>query len=280
MASSLNKVMVIGNVGKEPDLRYTPDGTATSKFSVAANRVWTTPEGEKREETEWFNIVTWRDLAEKCSAYVKKGQKVYVEGRQQTRKWTDPQGVEKRFTDLIAYRIVLMWKPRSAAGGEDEGDGATVLEDSGDAGNSGMDDSLNSLMVIGTLLKDPEMHQSPDGNSRTNFTVVVKRGWKSPDGEHREETELVSVVAWKKLAETIGNNMAKGQRVFVEGRLQTRKWTDPEGVEKRLMSLVANQVVFAFKPRTTGAPVGEEETSGPPAEESDDAGADGEIPFQ
>ena len=123
MASSLNKVMIIGNVGKDPELRYTPDGTPTTKFSVAVSRVWNTPEGERKEETEWFNVVTWRKLAETCSNYVYKGQKIYVEGRLQTRKWTDQQGVEKRYTDLVAERVMFLGKPKGsvAPGGEEEG---------------------------------------------------------------------------------------------------------------------------------------------------------------
>jgi single-strand DNA-binding protein len=136
MASSLNKVMIIGNVGREPELRYTPDGTPTTKFSVAVSRVWNTPEGERKEETEWFNVVTWRKLAETCGNYVYKGQKVYVEGRLQTRKWTDPQGVEKRFVDLIANQVVFLGKPKSqvGAGGEEE-TAAAPTEEGEEGGN-------------------------------------------------------------------------------------------------------------------------------------------------
>ena len=102
-------------------MRYTPDGTPTTKFSVAVSRTWTTPDGEKKEETEWFNVVTWRKLAETCGNYVYKGQKVYVEGRLQTRKWTDPQGVEKRYTDLVANQVVFLGKPKgSTAAGDEE----------------------------------------------------------------------------------------------------------------------------------------------------------------
>jgi single-strand DNA-binding protein len=278
MASSLNKVSVIGNVGREPELRYTPDGTPTTKFSVASNRTWNTPEGEKREETEWFNVVTWRDLADKCSAHVTKGQKVYVEGRLQTRKWTDPQGVEKRFTDLIAYRVVILWKARSMTNG-DEGAAPMDLEDIDESGNSGLANSLNCLMMIGTLTKDAETQHGADGSPRTTFTIAVKRGWKTPDGEQKEETELVSVVAFKKLAETLSNNLSKGQKVYVEGRMQTRKWTDQEGVERHMINLVANQVVFPFKPRVAAGDSGfpNSEPVAAPPEEGEESGE--EIPF-
>jgi single-strand DNA-binding protein len=132
MASSLNKVMIIGNVGRDPELRYTPDGTPTTKFSVAVSRVWKTPDGEQKEETEWFNVVTWRKLAETCSNYVYKGQKVYVEGRLQTRKWTDPQGVEKRFVDLVANQVMFLGKTKGAAGPVGEGEEAAAPAEEGD----------------------------------------------------------------------------------------------------------------------------------------------------
>jgi single-strand DNA-binding protein len=128
MASSLNKVMIIGNVGRDPELRYTPDGTPTVRFSVAVNRVWNTPDGERKEETEWFNVVAWRKLAETCSNYVYKGQKVYVEGRLQTRKWTDQQGTEKRFTDLVASQVVFLGRPKGAVGAPGEEETAIAAE--------------------------------------------------------------------------------------------------------------------------------------------------------
>jgi len=272
MASSLNRLMVIGNVGKEPELRYTPDGTATSRFSVAANRRWMATDGTWQEETEWFTVVVWRDLAEKVDAYIKKGQKVYVEGRLQTRKWNDPQGVERRFTDLIANRIVVMWNARNSS--EEGAAPGLILEE--DEANGGISDSLNSFSVIGRLNDDPKY--TAEGTPRANFTLLVKHGWKTPDGEHKEVTEYINVVAWRRLAETIGNSLGKGQKVYVEGRLQNRKYTDRDGNEKRTTDLVANQVVYMARPRATGAAPGEEETGGPMPDEGTEPGSD-EIPF-
>jgi single-strand DNA-binding protein len=134
MASSLNKVMIIGNVGRDPEMRYTPDGTPTAKFSVAVSRSWTTPDGEKKEETEWFNVVTWRKLAETCGNYVHKGQKVYVEGRLQTRKWTDPQGVEKRYTDLVANQVMFL-SPKATSSDAQTEESPAAADDTDDAGD-------------------------------------------------------------------------------------------------------------------------------------------------
>jgi len=121
MAISLNKVMIIGNVGRDPEMRYTPDGKANAKFSVAVSRAWTNQEGERKEETEWFNIVAWDKLAEICGEYVKKGQKIYVEGRLQTRTWEGQDGLKHKTTDLIARDVVFMSARTRPASPEEEG---------------------------------------------------------------------------------------------------------------------------------------------------------------
>ncbi len=108
MAASLNKVMIIGNVGRDPEMRYTQNGTAITSFSVAAGRRWTTPEGEQREETEWFNVVTWNKLAETASRFVTKGSRVYIEGRLQTRSWEGPDGQKRYRTEVVAQTMILL----------------------------------------------------------------------------------------------------------------------------------------------------------------------------
>src|SRR5215211_7253032 len=89
MAGSLNKVLLIGNVGRDPEMRYLQSGEPVTTFSVATNRRWTGPDGQPREETEWHNVVAWRRLAEQCNEYLAKGRHVYVEGRLQTRACED-----------------------------------------------------------------------------------------------------------------------------------------------------------------------------------------------
>ena len=81
MTRGLNKVMIIGNLGRDPEMRYTPSGKPVTSFSVATSRTWTTTDGDRREATEWFNVVAWRDLAEICNQYLRKGSKVLIEGR-------------------------------------------------------------------------------------------------------------------------------------------------------------------------------------------------------
>src|SRR5512141_106963 len=91
-SSSLNKVMIIGNIGGEPEMRFTPGGNPVTTFSVATNRVYNSTDGERKEETEWFNIVTWNKTAEFANQYLSKGRKVYVEGRLHTRTWDGQDG--------------------------------------------------------------------------------------------------------------------------------------------------------------------------------------------
>ena len=121
MAGSLNKVMVIGNVGRDPEMRYLQNGTPVTNFSVAASHSWTSPDGEKREETEWFSIVAWNKLAEVCNQLVSKGRKVYIEGRLRTHSWEAQDGTKKYRTEVVASTMILLDKrPQSAVADDTE----------------------------------------------------------------------------------------------------------------------------------------------------------------
>ncbi len=118
----LNKVMIIGNLGRDPEMRFTPSGRAVTSFSVATSRNWTSAEGQRRSETEWFNIIAWGQLAEICNQYLKKGQQVYVEGRLQTRKWEDEQGNKRSSTEVIAREMVMLNDRKDKPEGESSAD--------------------------------------------------------------------------------------------------------------------------------------------------------------
>lgn len=115
----LNKIMLIGNLGKDPELQVTSDGTPVTKFSLAVNRSTKTQSGEKREETEWFNIVTWRQLAELTERYLHKGSKVYIEGRLAQRKYTDKQGIQRTAVEVIASDVQFLDPKQPVSGGDD-----------------------------------------------------------------------------------------------------------------------------------------------------------------
>ena len=106
--SSVNKVILIGNLGKDPEVRNLPDGGSITNFSIATTDSWKDKSGEKQEKTEWHRISTFQKLAEICGTYLKKGSQVYIEGRLQTRKWTDKDGAEKYSTEVIADKMQML----------------------------------------------------------------------------------------------------------------------------------------------------------------------------
>jgi len=109
---SLNRVQIIGNLTRDPELRYTPNGQAVASFAVATNRVYTDANGEKKETVEFHDIVTWAKLAEICNQLLSKGRKVYVEGRMQTRKWEGQDGVTRYKTEIIAENMLVLDRPK------------------------------------------------------------------------------------------------------------------------------------------------------------------------
>ena len=116
---NLNKAMLIGNVVRDPEMRTTPSGQNVTSFSVATNRVWNDTNGQKQERAEFHNIVAWRRLAEISNQYLKKGSKVYIEGRLQTRSWDDPNGVKKYRTEIIAENMIMLDRAGNAPSGDD-----------------------------------------------------------------------------------------------------------------------------------------------------------------
>jgi len=114
MSRGLNKVMIIGNLGRDPEMRYTPSGKPVTTFSVATSRTWNTSDGEKREETEWFNVVAWSSLAEICKQYLAKGQQVYIEGRLQTRHWDDQEGNKHTSVEIVANEMIILSERRES----------------------------------------------------------------------------------------------------------------------------------------------------------------------
>jgi len=113
MARGLNKVMIIGSLGRDPEMRYTPSGRPVTSFSVVTSRTWTSAGGERREEHEWFNVVAWGNLAEICKSHLKKDQQVYIEGRLQTRGWEDDEGKKHYRTELVANEMIVLGDRRS-----------------------------------------------------------------------------------------------------------------------------------------------------------------------
>jgi single-strand DNA-binding protein len=126
MPDGLNRVEIIGNLGSDPEMRYTANGTAVTTFRVAVGRTFNV-EGERREETEWFRVVAWNKLAELVQAHLTKGRKVYVEGRQSTRSWDGPDGQKRYMTELVANQVLFLDRPQGV--GMPDGGGDMNLDD-------------------------------------------------------------------------------------------------------------------------------------------------------
>lgn len=114
MSRGLNKVQIIGHLGKDPEMRYTPSGKPVTTFSVAVSRSWNSADGERHSETEWFNVVAWGNLAEICKQYLVKGQQVFVEGRLQTRRWDDKEGQKHTSVEIVANEMMMLGDRRDA----------------------------------------------------------------------------------------------------------------------------------------------------------------------
>lgn len=136
MSRGLNKIQIIGNLGRDPEMRYTPGGSPVTNFSVAVGRRRKSPDGQATEETDWFRVVCWDKLAEIADQYLKKGARVYVEGRVQVRKYTGNDGVERTSVDVVANDLIML-------SGRDEGGSAgrePAPSRSGESGEEDLDD--------------------------------------------------------------------------------------------------------------------------------------------
>ena len=117
---SVNKMMIIGNLGSEPEMHYTPSGRPVTSFRVATNWRYTTPDGERREETEWFTVVSWGKLAEQCNQYLTKGRLVFIEGRLRMRTWEGQDGQKRSRNEIVAERVKFLDRQTAAPAPEGE----------------------------------------------------------------------------------------------------------------------------------------------------------------
>ena len=145
--ASVNKVILIGNLGRDPEMRYTQSGQAVTNFTLATTESWTDKNsGQKQEKTEWHRIVAWGKTGELCAQYLAKGRSVYIEGRLQTREWEDKEGIKRSTTEITANTVQFLGSPRSeGAGGGDAGGGGASgsgAPPSGGAGQPPPDDGI------------------------------------------------------------------------------------------------------------------------------------------
>lgn len=121
--ASVNKAIIVGNLGRDPEMRYTQSNTAVTNFTVATTDTWSDRNGEKQERTEWHRVVAWGRLAEICGQYLQKGKQVYIEGRLQTREWEDQQGQKRYTTEIVAQTMQMLGRAGEGGGGPAGGQG-------------------------------------------------------------------------------------------------------------------------------------------------------------
>ena len=138
--ANLNKVMIIGNVGTDPEMRFTPNGNPVTTFRIATSRIFTSSEGERKQETEWFTVVTWNKLAESCNQFLTKGRRAYVEGKLRTRFWEGQDGQRRTRVEVVADRVILI--ARYLGGGDSE-DSSTQTKEPSSNDTPASDETIN-----------------------------------------------------------------------------------------------------------------------------------------
>jgi single-strand DNA-binding protein len=224
-------------------MRYTPNGTAVTSFTVLTFRGWKDDGGSEQQSPEYSNVVVWSKLAEICNQLLAAGSKVFIEGRLQTRSWEDQENIKHYKTEIIADDMVLLGGRAGTGGQVSESDIAIPAND-----------CLNRVQVIGNLARDPELRYLPSGTAVTTFVVATNRSWTNSEGVRQESTEYHNVVAWNTMAENSSKDLVKGQKVFLEGRLQNRSWEGEDGVKRYKTEIVASFIIPSTTRQEAGSP--------------------------
>lgn len=174
-ARSLNRVQLIGNLTRDPELRYTPQGTAVCTFGLATNRSWTTDAGEKREETDFHRIVSWNKLAELCSQLLAKGRKVYVEGRLSTRSFTGSDGNQRTITEVVIDDMIILDSRRMTEVAPEAEATVVSKQPSGE---------ISAQDIVGSA---PAAQPADDGKKKKKSTTQTEEEVATPEAAQSEE---------------------------------------------------------------------------------------------
>lgn len=180
-ARSLNKVQLIGNLTRDPELRFTPQGTAVCSFGLATNRSWNTDSGDRREETEFHRIVAWAKLAELCSQLLFKGRRIYVEGRLQTRKWTSQDGSPRSTTEVVIDDMIIL---------DSKYDNSGEREDNG---NDNRNRNYNPSNDTDSYTQGPVDDKDDNQNTQTSSSpdLETKKQADKPEEENNQKEEQI-----------------------------------------------------------------------------------------
>lgn len=233
MARGLNYIFLAGTLTQAPELRYTPSGLAILEMSLAGNDHVVGDDDQPRELAWYHRVTVFGAQAESLANQLDAGTPVFVEGRLDYRSWESQEGQRRSALDVKATRVEVM-------GFGARKDDPTV-EDA--KGQQRLRNALNEVMIIGNLTRDAELRYTPSGSAVTRFSVAVNERFRDRGGNDQERTHYVDVNVWRELAESCGE-LAKGEPVFVVGRLVNDSWTDKEGNRRYTTRIEGSRVEF------------------------------------
>jgi single-strand DNA-binding protein len=245
MASSVNKVILIGRLGKDPELERTSGGTPMARFTLLTNEVFKDQSGEQQRRTEGHAIVAWSRLAEICGEYVTKGRLVCVEGGIRSRQWEDQTGTKRTSYEIVARQITMLGSRgdgERASAASAERDQVHPASSAERGPESEIADSVNKVFLIGRLGRDPELKYTPSGAPVAKFSLATDEVFKDRSGEQQKHTEWHTIVAWRRLAEICGEYLTKGKQVYIEGSIRSRQWEDQSGNKRTAYDIVARDM--------------------------------------
>lgn len=243
MARGLNSIYLVGTLTQAPELRYTPGGLAILELNVAGNDHVLGDDGQPRELAWYHRATVFGGFAESLANQLQVGQPVLIEGRLNHRSWDTPDGQKRSSLDINANRVELL-------GFGARGDNATVSDA---RGQERLRDALNQVMVVGNLTREAELRYTPAGAAVTRFTVAVNERYRDRQGADQERTHYVDVNVWRELAEASAS-LAKGDPVFVIGRLVNDNWTDKEGNKRYTTRIEGTRVEHLTRGPGAGGP--------------------------
>ena len=225
----LNRIELIGHLTEKPEVRQTPQGTSVVDLNIKTLERVQKSDGSSAIIPSYHTVTVWNKLAEIVGDYTQAGSQIFVSGRIKTDSWEN-EGKKRYKTKIIAEDIILLDSRKEIPALHEE----SIL-----AGG------VNNTEVIGNITKLPELRQTTSGQNVVNFSVATNRRWQNRNtGESQEETEFHSIVAWGELAEAIAQTIKTGNKVYVQGRLQTRSWDAPDGEKRYTTEITAEKVLL------------------------------------
>lgn len=268
MAKGLNNIYLVGTLTQAPELRYTPGGLAILELNLAGNDHVVGDDGQARDLAWYHRVTVFGAAAEGLANQLEAGTPVLVEGALNYRSWEAQDGQRKSALDVKALRVeVLSFGARK---------GETTVLDA--RGQHRIKDALNEVLLIGNLTRNAELRYTPSGSAVTRFSVAVNERFRDKGGSDQERTHYVDVNVWRELAEACAE-LAKGDPVFVIGRLVNDSWTDQEGNKRYTTRIEGSRVEFLTRgPGTGGAGTRSESPSRPKSAQASQLDIDEEFP--